>query len=197
MLFGSYAFLEPKKEANDEWRLNLTRVLEYLYPISPETMLDFVIWSKGQEVYMNKSSFDATVIRFFTKLKEKEGKWPKELTKQKLEQQLKTKMLYAKLNKAMQPAFIKMMSKYGKAIAVSVISIVVCAGIGVGGYWAYNYYLGAPTNESGAEAKPTPNEGIILNPPVASLNLTKPGINTVVLNLEDEIVLSLDRKSVV
>ena len=101
-------------------------------------------------------------------------------------------MLYAKLNKAMQPAFIKMMSKYGKAIAVSVISIVVCAGIGVGGYWAYNYYLGAPTNESGAEAKPTPNEGIILNPPVASLNLTKPGINTVVLNLEDEIVLSLD-----
>ena len=141
-----YAFLEPNKEAYSEemWRLNLTKVLEYLYPISPAIMLDFIIWSKGQEIYMNKTSFDTTVIRFFTKLKEKEGKWPKELAKQKLEGQLKTKTLYVKLNKAMQPAIIKLLSQYGKTIAITCMILIGCAGVGIGGYFAYNYYLAPP-----------------------------------------------------
>ena len=141
-----YAFLEPTGDAYSEemWRLNLTKVLEYLYPISPSIMLDFIIWSKGQEVYMNKGSFDATVIRFFTKLKEKEGKWPKEIVKQKLESQVKTKALYAKLSKTMQPAFIKFFSRYGKTIAISCMVLVVGTGLGIGGYFAYDYYLAPP-----------------------------------------------------
>lgn len=148
-----YAFLEPKADAYSEelWRLNITKVLEYLYPISQSIMLDFIIWSKDQEVYMNKANFDTTVIRFFSRLKETEGKWPKELTRQKLESQLKTKALYMKLNKAMQPAIIKMLSQYGKTIVISFMVLVLCVGIGIGGYFAYDHYLVPPTIDVAAE----------------------------------------------
>lgn len=104
-----YAFLEPKIDGNPEegWLLNLTKVLTYLYFINPDIMLDFIIWSKGQEVYMDKTHFDTIVVDFFIALKQREGKWPKALTKQKLEAQSKTKDLYSKINRAMQLVFVR------------------------------------------------------------------------------------------
>lgn len=109
-----YAFLEPKIEGSSEggWLLNLNQVLTYLYLINPDIMLDFIIWSKGQEVYMDKVHFDTTVVDFFIALKQREGKWPKALTKQKLEAQSKTKKLYDKINKAIQLSLIKKYIKF-------------------------------------------------------------------------------------
>ena len=194
-----YAFLESKKGTSNEWQLNLPRVLAYLYPISPEIMLDFVIWSKGQEFYMNKGSFDATIIQFFTRLKEREGKWPKELVKQKLDNQLKTKMLYSKLNKAMQPAFLKFVSRYGKNIGIGCLVTVICAGLGIGGYFIYKNYLITPSSAQGTEQTPTAEIDAPLQAskdlqelPKLEVDLTIKGINTVILRLEEEIKFSMN-----
>lgn len=109
-----YAFLEPKIKGSPEagWLLNLNKVLTYLYLINPDIMLDFIIWSKGQEVYMDKVHFDTTVVDFFIALKQRDGKWPKALTKQKLEAQSKTKDLYGKINKAIRLNLIKKYIKF-------------------------------------------------------------------------------------
>ena len=61
---------------------------------------------------MDKVNFDSTVVDFFLALKQREGKWPKALTKQKLEAQSKTKKLYDKINKAIQLSLIKKYIKF-------------------------------------------------------------------------------------
>lgn len=44
----------------------------------------------------------------------------------------------------MQPAIIKLLSQYGKTIAITCMILIGCAGVGIGGYFAYNYYLAPP-----------------------------------------------------
>lgn len=61
-----YAFLENKAEGVQE--LNLEAVLSYLEGISEGLMVDFIIWSKGQEMYIDQGTYDEQVIRFLMEL---------------------------------------------------------------------------------------------------------------------------------
>lgn len=111
-----YAFLELEQETySNGFKLNLKGVLGYLHSINTEMMLEFIIWSKGQEVYIEKSTFDHQVITFFTALKQKEGKIPKEAIKEKLGGKEKTKALCEMILKAQKPAFLKFLSLGKKA----------------------------------------------------------------------------------
>ena len=133
-----YAFLEPGQEVYSYGpKLNLKRVLGYLYSISAEMMLDFIIWSKGQEVYIEKNTFDHQVITFFTTLKQKEGKIPKGAIKEKLGSKEKTKALCEMILKAQKPAFLKFLRAHQKGMGVSFGLLVIGIGIGTGGYYYY------------------------------------------------------------
>lgn len=133
-----YAFLEPGIEAYSAGpKLNLKRVLGYLNSISAEMMVEFIIWSKGQEVYIEKSTFDYQVVAFFTALKQKEGKIPKEVIKEKLGSKEKTKALSEKILKAQRPAFLQFLCTHQKGMAISLGILVSGLGIGAGGYYYY------------------------------------------------------------
>ncbi len=101
-----YAFLEEGEEGY-ELQMDLKKVLSYLNGVSTTILLDFIIWSKGQEIYINKGAFDEQVVDFFNTLKQKEGKIPKELIKTKLGEQAKTKALCEKILGAQKPTFLK------------------------------------------------------------------------------------------
>lgn len=133
-----YAFLESGAQAYSAGpKLNLKRVLGYLNSISAEIMLDFIIWSKGQEVYIEKSTFDYQVITFFTALKQKEGKIPKEAIKDKLGSKAKTKALSEKILKAQKPVFLQYLSAHQKGMTISLGILVSSLGIGLGSYYYY------------------------------------------------------------
>lgn len=108
-----YAFLEPGLEAYSSGpKLNLKKVLDYLESINTEMMLEFIIWSKGQEVYIEKNTFDHQVVIFFIELKQREGKIPKRVIKEKLGSKEKTKALCKMILKAQKPAFLRFFSVY-------------------------------------------------------------------------------------
>ena len=127
-----YAFLEMD-ETLHEPRLRLKRVLAYLKDIQMSMMLEFIIWAKGQEMYINKEQFDNEVVQFFVHLKEKEGKINKDLIRIKLGEQAKTKILSEKIIEALKPNLIKWLGKHGIVVAIS-LSVVMLAGGGVAFY---------------------------------------------------------------
>lgn len=129
-----YAFLEPYSAGP---KLNLKRVLGYLNSISADMMVEFIIWSKGQEVYIEKRTFDHQLVAYFTALKQKEGKIPKNVIKEKLGSTAKTKALSEKILKAQRPAFLQFLSTHQKGMAISLGILVSALSIGAGGYYYY------------------------------------------------------------
>lgn len=87
-----YAFLEYEENGVGPW-LNLSKALVYLNAISPEVMLDFVIWTKGQKVYIQQQNFDEEVSEVILNLRYKGKKVSRSLIKSKLGQCSKTKIL--------------------------------------------------------------------------------------------------------
>lgn len=129
-----YAFLEEGEEGY-ELQMDLKKVLSYLNGVSTTILLDFIIWSKGQEIYINKGAFDEQVVDFFNTLKQKEGKIPKELIKTKLGEQAKTKALCEKILGAQKPTFLKWIGGPQKGIAIGGILLAVCIGVGSGAFY--------------------------------------------------------------
>ena len=129
-----YAFLEEGEEGY-ELQMDLKKVLSYLNGVSTTILLDFIIWSKGQEIYINKGAFDEQVVDFFNTLKQKEGKIPKELIKTKLGEQAKTKALCEKILGAQKPTFLKWIGGPQKGIAIGGILLAVGIGVGSGAFY--------------------------------------------------------------
>lgn len=129
-----YAFLEMDR-GTYALKLNLRRVLNYLNDIQTEIMLDFIIWSKGQEMYIDKTKFDSQVVNFFVALKQKEGKVPKEAIEEKLGGQAKTRALSEKILRAVKPAFAKWLNTHGKLAVSMCVIIVVAVGSLVGAFY--------------------------------------------------------------
>ncbi len=127
-----YAFLEMDEKTHRP-QLNIKRVLNYLKGIKMNIMLEFIIWAKDQEMYINKAKFECQVIEFFVNLKEKEGRINKDLIRSKLGGQAKTKALSEKILEALKPNFVKWLGKHAMMIAIS-LGIVVVAGGGLGFY---------------------------------------------------------------
>lgn len=101
-----YAFLETESDGCER-KVNLEELLSYLSVINLEIMLDFISWSKGQEVYIETSTFDERVINFLKVFKQKQGKIPKKLIKTKLSNYPKTKDLGDKILKAQRLFFLR------------------------------------------------------------------------------------------
>ena len=129
-----YAFLEEGEEGY-EFQMDLKKVLSYLNGVSATILLDFIIWSKGQEIYINKGAFDEQVVDFFNTLKQKEGKIPKELIKTKLGEQAKTKALCEKILGAQKPTFLKWIGEHQKGVVVGGILLVIGIGVGSGAFY--------------------------------------------------------------
>ena len=130
-----YAFLGKHKESY-ELRLDIKKVLAYLKQIDMDLMFEFIIWSKGQEVYLDKSKFDSQVVSFFVALKDKMEKVPKILIKEKLGSSQKTQLLADKINRATQPRLVTFISRYKVGIVILLV-IVLGAGGGIGSYCYY------------------------------------------------------------
>ena len=130
-----YAFLELDPETYKP-KLNIRRVLTYLSETQMDMALEFIIWAKGQEIYIDKSRFDNQVIRFFVTLKQKGGKVNKELIETKLGGQAKTKALCEKILYALKPNFAKWLGSHGKLVAG--MGVFILASIG-GIYMFCNY----------------------------------------------------------
>ena len=128
-----YAFLEMDG-ATHQLKLNLKRVLMYLHSIHIKVMLDFIIWAKGQEMYIDKKRFDAEVINIFIGLKQKGKKIDKELIKSKLGGQAKTKALCEKILSALKPSVVKWIGRNGKLVGGVFILSIIGVGAGVGFY---------------------------------------------------------------
>lgn len=131
-----YAFLVKRKEGQEP-RVELKKVLAYLKEIDLELMFEFIIWSKGQEVYFDKSKFDDQVVSFFVSLKEKKEKQPKAVIKEKLGMNAKTQRLADKIICATQPKILTFIGKH-KVLMVIISVIVIGGGGGFGGYCYYN-----------------------------------------------------------
>lgn len=142
-----YAFLEEGEEGY-ELQIDLKKVLSYLNGVSTTILLDFIIWSKGQEIYINKGEFDKQVVDFFNTLKQKEGKIPKELVKAKLGEHAKTQELCEKILGAQKPALLKWIGGHQKGIAIGGILLVVGIGVG-GGVFYYEQSMNRPKTEEG------------------------------------------------
>lgn len=112
-----YAFLEMDPKSYRP-KLNLKRVLQYLNSVKPSIMLEFIIWSKDQELYIDKAGFDGQVINFFINMKQKEGRIPKEAIKEKLGSQAKTKVLSERILNAVRPNFVKWTSHHKGLVAL-------------------------------------------------------------------------------
>ena len=128
-----YAFLGRRKQ-DGEVLLQLKRVLNYLKDIHHDLMFDFIIWSKGQEVYMDKSKFDSQVVSFFVEQKEKKEKIPKDEIKERLGSQVKTQLLAEKILKAQKPAFIRFLDKNKGGVILICSLLIVTTAIGTGAY---------------------------------------------------------------
>ena len=129
-----YAFLE-KSSGSHEYKLNLKKVLVYLNQISKETLLDFIIWAKGQEMYIEKDKFDKEVVQFFVTCKQKGEKPNKEMIKNKLAREAKTKVLSEKVIEALKPAGVKWLSKHWVLAFCMVILTGAIIGGGLGVYF--------------------------------------------------------------
>lgn len=131
-----YGFLHrvQTKYGYEELVLDVQAAIGYLYLIDVNTMLDFIIWSKGKETYINAETFDADIVRFFKLLKEQGLKLPKEVLKRKLEEEPKTRRLYEKIKVSQQSPFMRSVLKNKKVIGIGGF-IVIIMGIS-GGYVA-------------------------------------------------------------
>ena len=128
-----YAFLGHRKQ-DGEVLLQLRRVLNYLKDISHDLMFDFIIWSKGQEVYMDKNKFDSQVVAFFVEQKEKKEKIPKEEIKSRLGSQVKTQLLAEKILNAQKPAFIRFIGQNKGGMILICCLLIVATAAGTGAY---------------------------------------------------------------
>jgi len=137
-----YAFLEMHPETNKPV-LNMKRVLHYLRAIQMEVALEFIIWVKGQEIYVDKRRFDEQVINFFVSVKKKEGKINRDLIEAKLGGQAKTKALCNKILEALKPNFTKWVVAHGKL--VTALALVGIVGVG-GGMALYTNQKDKPTH---------------------------------------------------
>lgn len=148
-----YAFMELD-EASHKPRLNLEHVLSYLKDIQMKIMLEFIIWAKDQEMYIDKSKFDSQVIQFCINLKEKEGKINKELIRTLLGEHKKTKVLSEKIIEALKPNLVKWLGKHGIVVGIS-LAIILAIGGGVGVYF-YNQSQPVSSNTPLKERTATP-----------------------------------------
>ncbi len=130
-----YAFLERSSGSYD-YKLNLKKVLVYLNQVNKETLLDFIIWAKGQEMYIDKEKFDKEVVQFFMTCKQKGEKPDKEMIKNKLGMQAKTKALGEKVIDALKPAGIKWLSKH----LALVFGMIILTGAIIGGGLSVYFY---------------------------------------------------------
>lgn len=93
-----YAFLGYKVDHSIE--LQLGQVLTYLQEVGEQWLFDFIVWSKGQRIYINKEAFDSEVIAFFLKLKASNKKIAERKIKVALGKHERTKVLAGKIIKA-------------------------------------------------------------------------------------------------
>lgn len=153
-----YAFLEME-ETSHRLKLNLKRVLSYLYGLNVSLALDFIIWSKDQGLYLDKNKYDGQVISFFVTMKQKGGRIPKEAIKERLGGQAKTKALSEKILYAIKPSFIKWAQKHRiSLISMTLLTIIVAAS----GIWLANYQ-----NHQKEQEKPVAKE-VKLDPETAA-----------------------------
>lgn len=118
-----YAFLEPGSEESGP-RLNLRKVLEYLYENSLEISLDFIAWSKGQVFYIDQTKFDKQVISFFAEINKEGIKIPADVVKARLGKDSKVKILMKHILSLQKPKLIKRIKAYQKRIISAVLITV-------------------------------------------------------------------------
>lgn len=137
-----YAFLEMDPKTYRP-KLNLKRVLHYLNSVKPTMMLEFIVWSKDQELYIDKAGFDSQVVSFFVNMKQKEGKIPKEAIKERLGMRAKTKALSERILKAVKPNFVKWTS-YHKGV-IALLCGVVIGIVSIFGFLTHQSSISQPT----------------------------------------------------
>ena len=130
-----YAFLERNPKTYD-YRLNLKKVLTYLSQIDFKMLLQFIVWAKGQEMYIEKEKFDKEIVQFFVSYKQKGEKINKEEIKTCLGGQAKTKALCGKILEELKPAGVRWLSKHwGIALMMLILTTAIIGG-GTG-VWLY------------------------------------------------------------
>lgn len=132
-----YAFLEPGKELGTP-QLNLKKILNYLKQINMELMFKFIIWSKGQEAYIDKTKFDRQIINYFLGLRDKKQKVSNKVIRQELGTHAKTKILAEKIIKAQQPTLMRVLTK-SKGMGLILLLVIIGGGIGMSSYYIYSY----------------------------------------------------------
>ncbi len=95
-----YAFLERSASRDDGWEINLNLAFEYIKQISVEDLLQFVIWLKGQKLYVDCENFDKEVIIFLINDIKSDGELNYKLVKRYFFNNKKIKPLYNKFRKA-------------------------------------------------------------------------------------------------
>lgn len=119
-----YAFLERDLETQQLY-LNIKNALAYLNEVSYEVMLDFIVWIAGQEMYIEKETFEQEVIAYFISLKEQDILIDKELISAKLGTSVKTHRLNSELMTLLQPNLMTFLKQYKKWIVAVILLIVI------------------------------------------------------------------------
>lgn len=153
-----YVFSQSSRSKNgkQEMNMNFQDMYTYLYGIGIDELLEFIIWAKDERMYSLQDDFDKQVITFFKTLKQKEGKIPKEVLKQRLEAPTRTKRLYIKLKGELQPKWVRVIKRNQKLIFGSSAVVFLTITVGAGGYALYSKLNGPsdiplPTAEEAKE----------------------------------------------
>ena len=94
-----YAFLEKDETRSDGWKMNLDSAFEYLVQISAEDLLQFIIWLKGQKLYIDYERFDEDIVIFLINQIKTGTNINYKLVKRYFSNNNKMKSLYKKIRK--------------------------------------------------------------------------------------------------